>query len=200
MSDDRKGKFKDGRPRGRGAQKGGDELNRLPPPAFPPHQHIQPRRNHRRSAEDTETGGGVPDDAFISPDEPIVRSGLRIAKDAFISPDDPIVRSSLRFAQEALISPDEPLPPRDAEHVDTDEVVVTGIGDDPHLGPEELGPARHEDPIVADLALRVGRLADGLRDRGEATLRTTADMNSFETTLRAYCVGYLAAQRHRGGE
>ena len=162
MSDDRKGKFEDGRPRGRGAQKGGDELNRLPPPAFPPHQHIQPRRNHRRSAEATETGGGVPDDAFISPDEP--------------------------------------LPPRGAEHVDTDEVVVTGIGDDPHLGPEDLGPARHEDPIVADLALRVGRFADGLRDRGEAALRTTVDMKSFETTLRAYCVGYLAAQRHRGGQ
>ena len=181
MSDDRKGKFEDGRPRGRGAQKGGDELNRLPPPAFPPHQHIQPRRNHRRSAEATETGGGVPDDAFISPDEPIVRSGFR-------------------FAQEAFISPDEPLPPRGAEHVDTDEVVVTGIGDDPHLGPEDLGPARHEDPIVADLALRVGRFADGLRDRGEAALRTTVDMKSFETTLRAYCVGYLAAQRHRGGQ
>ena len=82
MSDDRKGKLEDGRPRGQGAQKGGDELNRLPPPALPPHQHIQPRRNHRRSAEATETGGGVPDDAFISPDEP--------------------------------------LPPRGAEHVDTD--------------------------------------------------------------------------------
>jgi len=162
MSDDRKGKFEDGRPRGRGAQNGGDELNRLPPPAFPPHQHIQPRRNHRRSAEATDTGGGVPDDAFISPDKP--------------------------------------LPPCGAEHVDTDEVVVTGIGDDLHLGPEELGPARHEDLLVADLALRVGRFADGLRDRGEAALRMTTDMNSFETTLHAYCVGYLAAQRHRGGQ
>jgi hypothetical protein len=122
---------------------------------------------------------GVPDDAFISPDEPIVRSGSRIAAGAFISPD-------------------EPLPSRD--HVDPDQVVVTGIGDDPHLGPEDLPSSQREDPQVADLALRVRRLADALEYRGEAGLRTTADMNRFEATLRAYCVGYLAAQRETRSE
>ena len=53
------------------------------------------------------------------------------------------------------------------------------------------------DPVVADLAARVGRLANGLRDKGEAALRATSDMSTFEATLRAYCAGYLAAKRDR---
>ena len=59
-----------------------------------------------------------------------------------------------------------------------------------------LHPVTH----VAGLALHVGRLANALRDHGEAGLRTTADMNQFETTLRTYCVGYLVAQREPGEE
>ncbi len=51
------------------------------------------------------------------------------------------------------------------------------------------------DPAVAELAARLGRLAMGLRDEGEAALRTASDKNPFETTLRAYCAGYLAAKR-----
>lgn len=51
------------------------------------------------------------------------------------------------------------------------------------------------DPSVADLVLRIGRLADALRDRGEAALETTPDMSRFEATLRSYCVGYLTGRR-----
>ena len=53
----------------------------------------------------------------------------------------------------------------------------------------------HGDLAVADLAARVRRLANGLRDKGEAALRAPPDMGTFERTLRAYCVGYLAAKR-----
>jgi hypothetical protein len=126
-----------------------------------------------------EAGEGVPDDAFISPDDPIVRSGSRIAPGAFISPD-------------------EPLPSRD--QVDPDEVVVTGIGDDPHLSADDLAVARYTDPQVADLVQRVAQLADALKEKGEAGLRTTPEMSRFEATLRAYCVGYLAAQREPRSE
>lgn len=35
---------------------------------------------------------------------------------------------------------------------------------------------------------------------GEPGLRTTADMNRLGATLRAYCVGYLVAQRETGEE
>ena len=194
MADDRQGSFQDGQrpaPRapqgGNGAGPGPRELDRLPPPAFPPGRGAQPARVRRSAAarrtegEGGEGEGGVPDEAFISPDEPIVRSGTRIAPGAFISPD-------------------EPLPARDDDDIDSDEGMVTGIGDDPHLGDEDLAFSRYSDPHVADLVLRVGRLADALRDKGEAGLRTTADMSRFEATLRAYCVGYLAAQRDTKSE
>jgi hypothetical protein len=172
MADERK----DGQaPKGRG----GDAAGRLPPPAFPPGQRAQPRANHRPPApRPDEPEGDVPDDAFISPDEPIVRTGSRIADGAFIAPDAPLPRRGI------------------AERAE--EGVVTGIGDDPHLGHEALETSQSGDPIVSDLALRVGRLAAGLRAKGEAALKTTPDMNKFETTLRAYCVGYLAAQRDSG--
>jgi hypothetical protein len=161
-----------------GAGQGSRELDRLPPPAFPPGQRMPARVRPRADARRAE-GEGVPDEAFISPDEPIVRSGSRIAAGAFISPD-------------------EPLPSRD--HVDPDQVMVTGIDDDPHLGHESVPASQRTDPQVADLALRVRRLADALEYRGEAGLRTTSDMNRFEATLRAYCVGYLAAQRETRSE
>jgi hypothetical protein len=193
MSDHRPGSSPDGQsppadgPSGaNGHGHGPRELDRLPPPAFPPGARTLGHRV-RRSAEirglqpepQPESGEGVPDDAFISPDDPIVRSGSRIAPGAFISPD-------------------EPLPSRD--QLDPDEVVVTGIGDDPHLSPADLAVARYTDPHVADLVQRVGQLADALREKGEAGLRTTPEMSRFEATLRAYCVGYLAAQREPRSE
>lgn len=53
----------------------------------------------------------------------------------------------------------------------------------------------YDDPVVADLAARLRRLATGLCDEGEAALRAASDKNTFETTLRAYCAGYLVAKR-----
>jgi hypothetical protein len=189
MPDDRQGGFQDGpRPSPQnpqnpnGAGPGPKGSDRLPPPAFPPGQRVQarPRRVEAGRAEGSgEEGEGVPDDAFISPDEPIVRDGSRIAPGAFISPD-------------------EPLPRRD--HVDPGEVLVTGIGDDPHLGRERVAVAQQSDPQVAALAQRIRKLADALADKGEAGLRTTPEMSRFEATLRAYCVGYLAAQRETKSE
>ncbi|MSR36480.1 MAG: hypothetical protein EXR95_07550 [Gemmatimonadetes bacterium] len=193
MPDDPQGSFQDGqrtRPESQGSNGAGTgprELDRLPPPAFPPGQRGAPPVRARRPADARLTGSegaggeeeGVPDDAFISPDEPIVRSGSRIAAGAFISPDDPM---------------------RAREDMDAEDAVATGIGDDPHLGQEDLALARHADPHVADLVVRVGRLADSLRDLGEAGLRVTPDMGRFDATLRAYCVGYLAAQRETRSE
>jgi hypothetical protein len=170
MADERQG-F----PQDEEASRGG---KRLPPPAFPPGQRAQARANHRapRTGAD-EAEGEVPEDAFISPDEPIFRTGTRIADDAIIAPDPPFP---------------------DAEDIDPDDVLVTGMGDDPHLGRQDLSLSQSVDPAVMDLALRVGRLAEGLRTRGQAALKTTPDMNRFETTLRAYCVGYLAGQGDQG--
>src|SRR5689334_13738057 len=77
-----------------GHGQGPKELDRLPPPACPPgawslgHRARRPLETRAQSGEgeaDAGAGEGVPDDAFISPDEPIVRSTSRIAPGAFIS-------------------------------------------------------------------------------------------------------------------
>lgn len=161
----------------------------LPPPAFPPGS----RRHQMRRAASTPKMG----DAFISPDEPLPDRADDVA-DAFISPDEPIVRSA--GTDDAFISPDDPIPHREPRTVavaddgdDDMDVVVTGMGDDAHLDPEEM--AAGGDPHVMELVARVSKLAEALKRRGEAGLRTTPDMDRFEATLRAYCVGYLAGRR-----
>ncbi len=61
-----------------------------------------------------------------------------------------------------------------------------------------MADAEWDDPDVAELIARVGRLAEALGERGEAGLRATPGMSRFEATLRAYCTGWLAARREAG--
>ncbi|MFQ5537501.1 MAG: hypothetical protein ACE5GJ_08630 [Gemmatimonadota bacterium] len=184
----------DSSPQGSAPSGDGRSPSRLPPPAFPPGTRRIPVRTSRR------TPPAELDGAFISPDEPLPeRSG--VPDDAFISPDEPVVRHEVGAGDDAFISPDEPIPHREpgpgvaseSEEIDPDEVVVTGIGDDPRLSPEDLTAA--VDPYLADLITKVSKLAEALKVRGEAGLRTTPEMDRFEATLRAYCVGYLAGRR-----
>lgn len=107
---------------------------------------------------------------------------------AFISPDDPMPQRRPDAVFDAFISPDEPMPDRDDE-----EGVVTGMGSDPHMSPEEL--VSGGDPHVIELIGTVGRLAEALRRKGEAGLKAGPHMTRFEATLRAYCLGYLAGRR-----
>jgi hypothetical protein len=112
-------------------------------------------------------------------------------EDAFFDPDAPFTRK------------EPPRAPADYARVvlrptlaDLSDVVVTGIGDDPHLDDDDSMARTHlADVHVAHLARAVEGLAEALRARGEAGLRTTRDMSPFEATLRAYCVGYLAGAR-----
>lgn len=150
---------------------------RLPPPAFPP--GARRRLIHLKITESSEELG----DAIISPDEPMPARG-DVPEAAFISPDEPIVRG------EAGV--DAPIVRRDSG-VATPRVQVTGIGPDTRLDPFELTASR--DPYVRELVEQVSRLAEALKRRGEAGLRTTPGMPRFEATLRAYCVGYLHGRR-----
>ena len=158
MADEREGNSNDGQAPPPPRSHGGDgvlgdrlELDRLPPPAFPP---AECSAKYRRSPRD-------------SVGEP---------------------------------GPARPVGPEASEAGMPDEVVVTGIGNNPYLGKTNPKSSRYTDTHVAGLVLHVGRLANALRDHGEAGLRTTADMDQFEATLRAYCVGYLVAQREAGKE
>jgi hypothetical protein len=72
---------------------------------------------------------------------------------------------------------------------------LTELGSRRHRDEEQIARAAAGDPHVAELIRLVKKLGDSLFTRGEAGLRATPDMARFETTLRAYCVGFLAAAR-----
>ena len=143
---------------------------RLPPPAFPP-------GNHRYEA--SVPNGGQAD------------TSAEVLVDALARPEDP---ASWDGGALGSISPDEPLPDRRG---DSQEGAVTGIGNDPHLGPEDL--VQGGDPHVRELTVTLAKLAEALRRRGEAGLRVTPDMSRFESTLRGYCLGYLVGRRAEDG-
>jgi hypothetical protein len=164
----------------------------LPPPAFPPgFRRVSVRRRlerHGRKGSVTLSGEGAigrstfPDGAFISPEEPIARPLLA---NPYISPDEPIPHRPLRPTAEE----DETLGP--------DDVLVTGMGDDAHLEPEQLGLT--DDPDVVALTEQVVALAEALRFRGEDGLWEHPGISRFEATLRSYCRGYLDGRRKEEG-
>lgn len=161
--------------------------SRLPPPAFPPGT----RKHVHRNSTSPKKGAAADADPFISPDEPIPPRSDAVAG-AFISPDDPIPPRGDKVAG-AFISPDDPIPARAQGGEPEAEGVVTGIGFDAHLDPEEL--VTGGDPYVLEVVDAVRKLADALKRKGEAGLRALPGMSRFEATLRSYCVGYLAGRR-----
>ncbi len=150
----------------------------LPPPAFPPGARQVTVQQAAGTSDDFSA-------ALIQPDDPIpdrMGSGPdnAFSHGAFISPDEPIRR---RAPHTSAV----------AEALDADEAVVTGIGDDAHMGAEEI--ALGFDPHVLEVVDKVGKLAEALKRRGEAGLRATPEMSRFEATIRSYCVGYIAGRR-----
>lgn len=116
--------------------------------------------------------------------------------DALISPDEPVIRDGAPSVPEDFEEVMSRIRPEDLL---TGDVVVTGMGDDPHL---ELGPhvERWGDLHLARLIAAVEHLGTELRERGEAGLKSRAGMSRFEVTLRAYCVGYLNGLRAHDAE
>lgn len=188
----------------------------LPPPAFRPGS---PRRDHyrRTGREGGEPGvtGDIPEDAFIDVEDAAEEEGY-VPDDAFIHPEEIGAREDPAISEDAFYDPDEPIvrtgppaTPEDYEAVlqgapgaggfEEDEVLVTGIDDDPHLS-DPGGPEAPEDAHLGRVVRAVGRLADDLRRAGETALRTDPHMSRLEVTLRAYCSGYLEGLREgRGG-
>ena len=178
--------------------------SRLPPPAFPPGSRKHLGSNNSGRAAPVDLGG-----ALISPDEPMPERDHSV-EDAFISPDDPmpdrtdvIVDAAIpsEGSSLAFIPPNDPTPPGEVVTADpggppqfeTEGGVATGMGMDDHMDAEDM--ASGGDPYVIDLVQKVGKLAEALRAKGEAGLRSSTAMDQFESTLRVYCVGYLAGRR-----
>ncbi len=146
----------------------------LPPPAFPPGARRVGVPKPQASSDDLAA-------ALIQPDDPIPERDGGVPAEAFISPDEQIRRRAPR------------MPALAKEEVDPDDVVVTGIGDDAHMTPDELTAGF--DPYVLEVVDEVSKLAEALKRKGEAGLRMTPEMPRFAATLRSYCVGYLAGRR-----
>lgn len=160
----------------------GPELDRLPPPAFPPgaRRAWVPRATRERTA-----GGGLPAGALISPDEPIRRIGDDFPEGAFISPDEPIVQGGGGEAD----TPDEGEYDADDENVE-----VTGIGSG---GPDRYraDPAGYRGPRdPEEVAGIMEGLAAALRTQGSAALATSPELSPFESALRGFLGGYLVGR------
>ena len=181
-----------------------ERRSRLPPPVFPPGSRRQLSNNKSGGAAAADLGG-----AFISPDCPMPERDHSV-EDAIISPDDPMPDRKHGSVEEAAPSddsggasgsPKDPSAPGDSVAVgaaglpqfETEGGVVTGMGMDDHMDAEEL--AAGGDPYVMEVVQKVGKLAEALRAKGEAGLRSSPEMDQFEATLRGYCVGYLAGRR-----
>lgn len=136
------------------------------------------------SADDTNEDRRPPS---LSEDEEAIGASDGWADGAIISPDDPIVRTG------PVALPDDF--ERVMEKGGSEDVVVTGIGTDRAAAGPQGEPM---DPYVARVVRELAVLASGLRRRGEVALRVEPEMTRFETTLRGYCVGYLAALRDSG--
>lgn len=150
----------------------GAELDRLPPPAFPPGSDRRRTSSPRASVPRDESGEGdegVPFDAFISPDDPIRKEARGIPDDAFISPEDPLVHAD-RDESGKVSRPD-------AEEETSS--TVTG----PVRGPER--PTIHELPYLLD------QLAERIHTSGERALDVHPELGHFEAALRAFLRGYL---------
>lgn len=161
------------------------ERDRLPPPVFPPgsRRSVPIRRATAAGKGERSEADDFPEDAFISPDEPIRdRDPEGVPDDAFISPDEPIVRT------------------HEPEAPDVDEVLVTGIGDPAYArGESRLSGSRRrshrwEEVDTDDVARMLDDLAAGLRERGSTALLVTSEMTRFESMLRGFLAGYLVGR------
>lgn len=104
-----------------------------------------------------------------------------IPEDAFISPDDPMVTDAFR---DALISPEEPFAPREEEG----GVVVGMDGSTEH---EVAGPGDEPLPAdrVVDILEAVSA---NLRENGISGLRVERGASSFETDLKVHLAEYFS--------
>lgn len=174
----------------------GPELDGLPPPFFPPGARrsrgaaaLQVTRTPRPPAEQLspEEETAIPEDAFISPDEPL----RKFREDAFIYPDEPIRRE------------------RPREQPGEEDVVVGWIGDEEYFNAKERGAkAAAPRPVPGWSSLdpesarrtaeRLEALAESLRAMGGAALEIPPAADPLDVALRSFLAGYLLSRPSTG--
>ncbi|MCH8811211.1 MAG: hypothetical protein IID07_05220 [Gemmatimonadetes bacterium] len=108
-----------------------------------------------------------------------------IPKDAFISPDEPMVRDPFR---DALISPDEPFEPREEERG-----VVVGMNGSPDR--ELMGSTGLPGGVLLGLdqvAAALEAVSLELKKNGINGLRIEPGLSTFEKSLKTHVAEYLS--------
>lgn len=124
-----------------------------------------------------------PSDA-TSPPDPGDGKDSQISEDAFISPDEPIVRGVV--PDDAFISPDEPI----VRQGSTDGSVAVGMSG---RRPESSNAGVLLDPTYVAFTLEA--VARTVREDGFAAgLEVGPGTSHFEAVLKAYLKGYFSAQ------
>lgn len=167
-----------GDPTPEGEAGSGPEMDRLPPPFFPPEE---PRSE---AVADGMPGEGEAEDAGAPEEE----SAVAPPEDAFIPPDEPIGGTEDELPDDAFISPDDPFVPADRD----EEGMVTSMGDDEAGGPPPPAPpARGDRPTIHELPYLLGSLAERIHDGGARAIQASPEKGHFESALCAFLRGYL---------
>lgn len=175
----------------------GPELDGLPPPFFP-----RGARRPRAAAALRVTRGPTPPPQQCSAEEETA-----IPEDAFISPDEPI----RKFREDAFIYPDEPIrTERPREEPAEEDVVVGWIGDEDYFKAKERGGKAVAAPRAVPgwssldpesarrIAERLEALAESLRAMGGAALEIPPAADPLDVALRSFLAGYLASHPTAG--
>ena len=104
-----------------------------------------------------------------------------IPEDAFISPDEPMITDAFR---DALIFPEDPLTPREEES----GIIVGMDGSSEHEVTTSDDEVLHADRIVDILEA----LSADLRENGISGLRIESGASSFETNLKTHLAEYFS--------
>lgn len=174
----------------------GPELERLPPPAFPP---AEAREASRRRAAAVEAESGPEGAGRGAAEEGGTEEGpaeedpdAEFPADAFISPDEPLRKVGRGVPSAAFISPEDPIQPAERD----EEGRVTGIGEEEEeAGPPPADPSspasRDDRPTIHELPYLLDGLAERINESGDRALRVHSEMGHFEAALCAFLRGYL---------
>ena len=117
--------------------------------------------------EDEVLGADIPEDAFYSPDDPIVRAEGEIPDDAIYSPDEPLTRSE-----------------------ELEGVVTTMSG----LAASELGGGGDLQWEIRRVTHMMEALARDLKEHGMEALKVHPETEPMDAMLRSYIAGYLVGR------
>ena len=123
---------------------------------------------------------------IVGSDSDAEEGDVQIPDDAFFSPDDPIVRAEGDIPDDAIFSPDGPI-----TQEEMGEGVVTGIGGSEDREARMVGSLAYELHQAASI---METLARALKEQGVDALRVTPETQPVEAVLKSFLAGYFVGR------